>query len=53
MLLSSEADVGSHLRILARISRIMKDPAVRRALVAAGSAVEMHEVIHRHGGDDL
>ena len=52
LLLASEADVGSHLRILARISRIMKDPAVRRELLAAGSAREIHEVIHRNGGDD-
>lgn len=52
LIMASAADVGAHLRILARISRILKDPAVRKELVAAESASAIHAVIHRHGGDD-
>lgn len=52
LILASEADVGSYLRILARISRIMKDPTVRRELAAAGSTLEIQEIIHRNGGDN-
>ena len=52
LVLASAADVGIYLRILARISRVMKDSAVRKELVAAGSAREIHAVIHRYGGDD-
>jgi PTS system nitrogen regulatory IIA component len=52
LILSSAADVGAHIRILAKISRVMKDPVVRKELAAAGSAREIHAVIHRHGGDD-
>lgn len=51
LLLASAADVESHLRLLAKISRIMKDPLVRRDLLAANSAAEMHAAIHRYGGD--
>jgi PTS system nitrogen regulatory IIA component len=52
LILASAADVGAHLRILAKISRVMKDPVVRKELIAAGSAGEIHAVIHRHGGDE-
>jgi len=52
LILVSAADVGTHLRILARISRVMKDPAVRRELMAAGSAGEIHALLQRHGRDD-
>lgn len=53
LLLASTADVEAHLRILANISRIMKDPLVRRELLAAGNAADMHATIHRSGGARL
>ena len=45
LLLAPDDDAGLHLRILARISRFLKDPAVRRGLLQADGAVEMHALL--------
>ncbi len=46
LLVSSDSDVGSHLRTLARISRILKDPEVRRDLLNAPDSGSIHKIIH-------
>jgi PTS system nitrogen regulatory IIA component len=51
LILSPDADVGAHLKILAGISRILRYPAVRKELFSAGSAREIHSIIQNHGGD--
>lgn len=38
LLVASESAVGLHLKMLARISRILKDPAIRRELMEAPDA---------------
>jgi len=45
LILAPEAAVGVHLKILARISRILKDAAVRTTLLEAPDAAELHAVI--------
>jgi len=45
LLIAPEEAVGVHLKMLARISRILKDPAVRRGLMEAAGADEIHAVI--------
>lgn len=52
LLLTTTTDVEAHLRILARISSIMKDPLKRKELAAASSAGEIHAAIHHRRGDD-
>jgi nitrogen PTS system EIIA component len=39
---------GEHLRTLARISRLLRDPATRARLVAAPSAQAAHDLIIQH-----
>ena len=41
-LLAPLAATGDHLKALARVSRILKDPEVRARLLAAASAEEIH-----------
>jgi PTS system nitrogen regulatory IIA component len=43
-------DDRGHLRVLARLSRLLADPVFLTALREAGSAAEAHEVIVRHEG---
>jgi nitrogen PTS system EIIA component len=45
LLLAPEDAVGVHLKMLARISRILKDPVVRKDLLAAPDAAAIFEVI--------
>jgi len=45
LLLAPEDAVGAHLKMLARISRMLQDPAVRQALVAAPDAEAIFEII--------
>jgi nitrogen PTS system EIIA component len=45
LLLAPENAAGIHLKTLARISRIMKDPAVRKGLLDAADAAEIHAII--------
>lgn len=45
LLLAPEDAVGVHLKMLARISRILKDPGVRKDLLAAQDAAAIFEVI--------
>lgn len=48
LLVSSDADVGNHLRTLARISRIFKDPCVRKGLLTAPDPASIHGLIHQN-----
>ena len=45
LLLAPEEAVGLHLKMLARISRILKDPAVRKELIAVPDAAAIFHVI--------
>lgn len=45
LLVAPENAVGVHLKMLARISRILKDPSVRRGLLEAADAETIHSVI--------
>ena len=45
LLLAPEEAVGIHLKMLARISRILKDPAVRKGLFDAADADEIYSSI--------
>jgi PTS system nitrogen regulatory IIA component len=45
LLLAPEDAVGVHLKMLARISRILKDPAVRKGLLAAPDAAAIFAII--------
>lgn len=45
LMLASVDAVDTHLRLLARISRILKEPSVRRALLDAGDAGSIHHII--------
>jgi PTS system nitrogen regulatory IIA component len=45
LLLAPEDAVGVHLKMLARISRILKDPGVRKDLLVAPDAAAIFEVI--------
>jgi PTS system nitrogen regulatory IIA component len=44
LLIAPENSAGMHLKALAKISRLMKDPAFRRRLMEARSAEEIHTV---------
>lgn len=46
LILTVADDVGTHLQILAGISRLMKVTALRGALVSADGAPEIHRLIH-------
>jgi len=45
LLLASEESVGVHLKTLARISKLLKSPAVRDALLAAGDGADLYRII--------
>ncbi|MCS6911782.1 MAG: PTS sugar transporter subunit IIA [Myxococcales bacterium] len=45
VLVAPENSTGIHLKALARISRLFKDPAFRTRLLAARDAAEMYQVI--------
>ncbi|HEY5974349.1 MAG TPA: PTS sugar transporter subunit IIA [Geobacteraceae bacterium] len=45
LLLAPEDASGLHLKALARISRLMKDPAVRTGLMAAADAAAIHVLL--------
>ena len=45
VLVAPESSTGAHLKALARISRVFKDPEFRRRLMAAGDAESMYHVI--------
>jgi len=48
LLVSSDADVGAHLRTLAMISRILKNQEIRCGLVDAPDVVSIHKIIHKN-----
>ncbi len=45
LLIAPEEATGIHLKMLARISRILKDPAVRKVLLEAPDAAAIHSII--------
>ncbi|PLX79043.1 MAG: PTS fructose transporter subunit IIA [Desulfuromonas sp.] len=45
LLLAPEESVGVHLKTLARISKLLKNPGVRNALLAASDADELFRII--------
>ncbi len=45
LLVAPDDAVGIHLKMLARISRILKDPAVRRSLMEAPDSTAIHAII--------
>jgi PTS system nitrogen regulatory IIA component len=45
LLLAPDESAGMHLKTLARISRILKDPAVRRELMGAPDAATLYHII--------
>ncbi len=45
LLIAPEESVGIHLKTLARISKLLKDPAVRRKLLEAGDSELIHQAI--------
>lgn len=45
VLVAPESSTGAHLKALARISRVFKDPEFRRRLLAAGDAEAMYHVV--------
>lgn len=42
---------GEHLRTLARISRLLRDPATRTRLVSASNGAEAHDLISQHDAE--
>jgi PTS system nitrogen regulatory IIA component len=45
MLMAPENSTGQHLKVLARISRMLKDEAFRRQLMEAASAEQIYRII--------
>lgn len=45
VMVAPEGSTGGHLKALARISRVFKDPEFRRRLLAADDAEQMYQVI--------
>lgn len=45
LILAPDSAVDAHLRMLARISRVLKDPAVRKGLLEAADAGSIHAII--------
>jgi nitrogen PTS system EIIA component len=45
LLIAPEDAFGIHLKMLGRISRILKDPAVRKSLLEAPHAAAIHDII--------
>ena len=50
LLVAPEEAVGMHLKILARLSRIFKDPAVRMGLLEAPGVAAIYETILKQDG---
>lgn len=50
LLVAPEDAVGIHLKMLARISRILKDPAVRKGLMEAPDAAAICRIIREQDG---
>jgi PTS system nitrogen regulatory IIA component len=50
LLVAPEDSAGAHLKALARISRLLKDPAFRGRLMAADDTAELYETIEREDG---
>jgi nitrogen PTS system EIIA component len=46
LLIAPENSAGVHLKALAQISRLMKDHALRKHLMEAGNAREIHSLFH-------
>lgn len=44
-LFAPENSAGLHLKALARVSRLLKNPALRQAILAAGSAEEIYRLL--------
>ena len=42
---------GDHLRALARISRLLKDPSIRRRLIEARSSEDVYDIIRQEDGE--
>jgi PTS system nitrogen regulatory IIA component len=51
-LFAPENSAGAHLKALSRVSRIFRVPAFREAVLAAGSAEEIHRLIVAADGVD-
>jgi PTS system nitrogen regulatory IIA component len=45
LLIAPEESVGVHLKTLARISKLLKNPAVRRRLLDASGSEEIYRII--------
>jgi PTS system nitrogen regulatory IIA component len=45
LLIAPEESVGVHLKTLARISKLLKNPAVRRRLIEAADGPELYSII--------
>lgn len=45
LLVAPEESVGVHLKTLARISKLLKNPLVRKRLIEAGDAADLHRII--------
>jgi len=50
LLLAPDEAVGSHLKLLARMSRLLKDGAVRKGLMTAQDAAAVYAIISRQDG---
>lgn len=46
LLIVPEEAAGIHLKLLARISRLIKDPALRKGILEGADAAAIHEIIH-------
>ncbi len=44
LLVAPEASAGMHLKALARVSRLLRDPAFRASLMAAGDVEQLREI---------
>lgn len=49
-LFAPEACAGAHLKALARISRLFKNPAFRESILHAADAAEIHRLIEQEDG---
>lgn len=53
LLVGPEAETGSHLRLLSRISRIISKPEVRESIMASHSATEIHRILQNQEAEFL
>ena len=51
LLLAPENTTGVHLKALAKISRLLKDPSFRQEFMAAADAAEMYDLIASRDGE--